>query len=39
MKAVINFLAGALMAAIWLGAAYIALFHLSDAGGVISWVS
>ena len=38
LKALINILGGILTAAIWLGLAYIALFHLSDAGGVIAWV-
>ena len=38
LKALINVLGGILMAAIWLGLAYIALFHLTDVGGVIAWV-
>ena len=38
MKTMLNILGGILMAAIWLGLAYIALFHLTDAGGVIAWV-
>lgn len=38
MKALINVLGGILTAAMWLGLAYIALFHLTDANGIIQWV-
>lgn len=38
MKALINILGGILTAALWIGLMYIAIFHLSDAGGVIAWV-
>ena len=38
MKTMLNILGGILMAVLWLGLAYIALFHLTDAGGVIAWV-
>ena len=38
MKTMLNILGGILTAAMWLGLMYIAIFHLSDAGGVIAWV-
>lgn len=38
MKALIDVVGGILTAAMWIGLMYIAIFHLSDAGGVIAWV-
>lgn len=38
MKALINVLGGILTAALWIGLMYIAIFHLSDANGIIQWV-
>ena len=39
LKALINILGGILTAAMWIGLMYIAIFHLSDAGGIIHWVN
>lgn len=38
MKTMLNILGGILTAAMWMGLAYIALFHLTDVGGVVAWV-
>lgn len=38
LKRLLDVVGGILTAVMWLGLAYIALFHLTDAGGVIAWV-